>query len=113
MQALLLERLQRWETRNTTYITDIANKQYIIGNEDTSSPEGFELFIEDALLTGAWYSVEQYDPSKNDNMVFTYEINRKSEIFDDFISAFKYLIEINPGVEEKLLAKKSRILNIH
>lgn len=73
----------------------------------------FELFIEDALLTGAWYSVEQFDPSKNDNMAFGYEINRKSEIFDDFIKAFKYLIEINPGVEELLKSKNSRILGIH
>lgn len=73
----------------------------------------FELFIEDALLTAAWYSVEQYDQAKNDNMVFSYEINRKSEIFDDFINAFKYLIEINPSVEEILRSKKSKILEIH
>lgn len=73
----------------------------------------FELFIEDALLTGAWYSVEQYDVTKNDNMVFSYEINRKSEIFDDFIGAFKYLIEIEPGVEEILKSKNSRMLSIY
>ena len=73
----------------------------------------FELFIEDALLTGAWYSVEQYDPSKNDNMVFSYEINRKSEIFDDFIGAFKYLIEINPGVEDILKSRNSKMLGIY
>ncbi len=73
----------------------------------------FELFIEDALLTGAWYSVEQYDSAKNDNMVFSYEINRKSEIFDDLIDAFKYLIEIEPNVKEVLKSKKSKILNIY
>ncbi len=72
----------------------------------------FELFIEDALLTGAWYSVEQYDSSKNDNMVFSYEINKKSEIFDDFIGAFKYLIDINPGVEDILKSKNSKMLGI-
>jgi hypothetical protein len=73
----------------------------------------FELFIEDALLTGAWYSVEQYDSAKNDNMVFSYEINRKSEIFDDFIGAFKYLIEIEPGVKDILEAQNSRMLAIY
>lgn len=73
----------------------------------------FELFIEDALLTAVWYSVEQYDPTKNDNMVFSYEINRKSEMFDDFIKAFKYLIEIEPKAKGILKAKNSRILNIN
>ena len=73
----------------------------------------FELFIEDALLTGAWYSVEQFDPAKNDSMVFSYEINNKSEIFDDFITAFKYLIEISPNVKEILISKNSRILEIY
>jgi hypothetical protein len=73
----------------------------------------FELFIEDALLTGAWYSVEQYDSAKNDNMVFSYEINRKSEIFDDLMKAFKYLIEIEPNVKDILEARKSRMLNIY
>ena len=73
----------------------------------------FELFIEDALLTGAWYSVEQYDPNKNDNMVFSYEINRKSEIFEDFIAAFKYLIEMSPNAEEILKSKNSKMLGIY
>ena len=73
----------------------------------------FELFIEDAMLTGAWYSVEQYDPSKNDSMVFSYEIDRKSALFEDFISAFKYLIQIYPHIEEILIAHNSKILDIH
>ena len=73
----------------------------------------FELFIEDATLTGAWYSVEQYDPAKNDSMVFSYEIDRKSALFDEFISAFKYLIKIYPHIEEILSSHKSRMLDIH
>lgn len=73
----------------------------------------FELFIEDTLLTGAWYSVEQFDPTKNDNMVFSYEITKKSDMFDDLMKAFKYLIEIDPTVKEKLIAKNSRILKIY
>ncbi len=72
----------------------------------------FELFIEDALLTGAWYSVEQFDSNKNDSMVFSYEINRKSEIFDEFINAFKYLIEVYPNAQKILRDNNSKMLNI-
>ncbi|MBE5743085.1 MAG: TIR domain-containing protein [Clostridiales bacterium] len=82
-------------------------------SDDLKLCYSFELFIEDALLTAAWYSVEQYDPTKNDNMVFSYEINRKSELFDDFIKAFKYLVEIHPNAEQILKEKKSRILKIN
>lgn len=59
------------------------------------------------------YSVEQQDPAKNDSMVFSYEINRKSEMFDDFIRAFKYLIEIDPTVKKTLEEQNSRILEIY
>ena len=64
------------------------------------------------LLTGAWYSVEQFDSNKNDSMVFSYEINRKSEIFDEFINAFKYLIEVYPNAQKILRDKNSKMLNI-
>lgn len=37
------------------YITDVTSKQYIIGNEDVSSPEGFELFIEDGKIQANLY----------------------------------------------------------
>ena len=73
----------------------------------------FELFIEDAALTGAWYSVEQFDFSKNDSMVFSYEFDRKSNIFDSFIKAFHYLIETYPEVKKVLQSHDSRMLNIH
>lgn len=72
----------------------------------------FELFIEDAMLTAAWYSVEQYNPEKNDSMVFSYEFDRRSDIFDTFIKAFKYLIDIYPNAKKILEDKKSRILEI-
>ena len=73
----------------------------------------FELFIEDAMLTAAWYSVEQFNPEKNDSMVFSYEFDRRSDIFDMFIKAFKYLIGIYPEAKAILEEKKSRILDIH
>ena len=73
----------------------------------------FELFIEDAMLTAAWYSVEQFNPEKNDSMVFSYEFDRRSDIFGMFIKAFKYLIETYPNAKAILVEKESRILDIH
>ena len=73
----------------------------------------FELFIEDASLTGAWYSVEQYDEAKNDSMVFSYEFDRRSNMFESFINAFHYLIEIYPEAKRVLISKNSSILDIH
>lgn len=72
----------------------------------------FELFIEDVMITGAWYSVELFDGEKNDNMVFSYEFDRRSEIFESFIDAFNYLFEIYPQVKQILIEKKSKILEI-
>ncbi len=72
----------------------------------------FNLCIEDAMITSAWYSVEQNKESKKDNRVFIYEINRKSEIFDDLITGFKYLVELNSDVKEILQTSNSRLLNI-
>lgn len=73
----------------------------------------FELFIEETNLTAAWYSVEQYDSRKNDNMVFSYEINRKSDMFEELLQAFRYLIEVVPGVEKILKDNNSKFFNIH
>lgn len=72
----------------------------------------FELFIEDATLTAAWYSVEQWDSTKNDSMVFSYEINQRTDVFESLISAFHYLIDIYPEVRETLEKHESRMLNL-
>lgn len=73
----------------------------------------FEMFIEETNLTAAWYSIEQYDSKKNDNMVFSYEIAHKSDLFEKLRQAFEYLIEIVPGVKEILLNNNSRFFSMH
>lgn len=82
-------------------------------NEMVKLCYSFELFIEETNSTAAWYSIEQYDSKKNDNMVFSYEINHRSNMFEELLQAFRYLIEVIPGVKDILIKNNSRFFSIH
>jgi|GEM_PF-6169488 len=71
----------------------------------------FILFLSDTGPSGAWYTTgKQYANSYEQDVVFTYDIDRQSEKSAALVDAFRYMVDINDGAKRILEKKKSRLL---
>lgn len=71
----------------------------------------FILFINDKnLVNGAWYSTGYNETRRfTQNVVFTYNIEHQTDECERLVSAFKFLIGINPSAKLKLRENQSKL----
>lgn len=71
----------------------------------------FILFLSDTGPSGAWYTTgKKYSDSYEQDVVFTYDIDRQSQKSAALLEAFRYMVDINDGAKRILEKKKSRLL---